>query len=193
MGEKAVPDYGDYKVAPGENILVTIAAVARDQAEAEAEVARLEEELDQAKQRLRLISEETLPELMDNAEQTELRTKDGIQIKVGETVRASIPKTDPARASRCFKFIEDEGDERLIKRKFTIEFGREEEGWANKFERDLKQRKRPLNVKREKTVHPQTLAAYLKEKLELGVPLPDNSFSLQRQKVAKIKVETKAD
>lgn len=190
MGEKAT-GYEDYKQEPSGNILTRIAEAARLQLKLEQELSGLEKDVETKKEELRRVAETVLPDLMEEAQQEELKTADGIKVKVSERIQASIPKKDPARAVKCFKFIEDQGDERLIKRSFKIEFGREEEKWADKFERDLKQRKRPLNVVRDKTVHPSTLKAYIKEKLESGVDVPLDAFSVLRQRVTDIEVDTK--
>ena len=75
---------------------------------------------------------------------------------------------------------------RLIKRLFSIEFGREEEKWADKFERDCKQRKKQLHLKRKKFVHPQTLQAFIRGQLEEGVAVPLDIFGVFRQRFVKV-------
>ena len=181
-----VYDYSEYKEEPpkaGDNILSRIAGKARDQLHAEARVAQLTEELKQAKESLRYISENQLPKLMENAEHSEDITVDGINIKIKEAIRGSIPKATELVA---FKWLEDNGHERLIKRQFIIEFGKEEDKWANKFERDCAQRKKALNLKRKKSVHPGTLQAFVRSQLEEGVAIPMNEFGVFRQRFAKV-------
>lgn len=158
-------DYTDHLPKVGDNILAVIAGVALEQKQAELEVARLEEALKAAKEALRSISEDRLPALMDDAKQTELVTTDGIKIKVKTTVRGSIPKgnSDPA-----LKWLEDNGHANLIKRSFDIVFGKDDEAWAKKFQTDLDKRKKKLNYKIERGVHPQTLQAFVRGQLEEG-------------------------
>lgn len=183
-------DYSEYKDETGanigDNLLAQITGLAQEQKREEVEVARLEAELQAAKERLRDISEHKLPELMDVAEMQDFTTKEGIHIKVAEKIRASIAKQDLARQARAFRWLEDNGQGNLIKRQFTIAFGKDEEKWANKFEGDLKRRKRDLNVKRSKEVNSTTLAAFVKRQLEEGAKIPLETFGVMRQRFTKI-------
>lgn len=181
-------DYSDFKDGPGDNLLAQIGATAQEQKRAEAEVARLEEALTKAKENLRDIAERRLPELMDAAEAADFTTKDGLKVVIAETIRGSIPKANEARA---FKWLEDHDHPHLIKRQFTIEFGKDQEAWAKKFEGDLAKRKKPLNVKRKNSVHPATLQSFIREQLEKGVDIPLDVFGAFRQRVAKVIVKDK--
>lgn len=180
-------DYSEFKDGPGDNILAQIASKAKEQVAAEAKVARLEEQLKEAQAELRMIAEQELPALMDAAEQVKLTTKDGIEIQVAEAIRANIPE---ANKDKAFSWLEDNNHGRLIKREFKIEFGKDEEAWANKFERDLAKRKKPLRVSRKKAVNPQTLSAFVREQLAEGVSLPMDLLGVFRQRFTKVKVKT---
>ncbi|MCK5600419.1 hypothetical protein KAR91_01015, partial [Candidatus Pacearchaeota archaeon] len=178
MSSEKEHDYSDFgDEAPGDNLLAQISVTALEQQQAEAKVAKKEEELAAAKADLKDIAERRLPELMELARQTEITTSDGIKVKLDEKIYASIPK---AGAGVAFKWLEDNKHGDIIKRTFTIAFGKEEDKWADKFERDLKQRKKPLAVKREKKVHPQTLGALIREELEKGVPVPLETLGAHR-------------
>ncbi len=179
-------DYTEYKDGPGDNMLAAIVGLARDQKAAELEVARLETDLKKAKERLVDISEHQLPDLMDKAELGDFTTKEGITIEIDERIRASIAKQDLKRQAAAFNWLESNGHEGLIKRQFVIEFNRDDERWANKFERDLRQRKKPLNVKRKKEVHSSTLVSFVKEQLGQGVQIPLKTFGVMRQRFAKV-------
>lgn len=176
-------DYSEFKDGPGDNLLARLSGLALDQKRAEAEVARLEEELKTAQARLRDIAEHQLPALMDEAEMSEFTTKDGIKISVKEVIRGSIPASN---ASKAFAWLEEHGHDNLIKREFKIEFGKDEEAWAKKFARDLAKRKRPLKVQLKRTVNPRTLQAFVREQLEEGVDIPLNLFGVFRQRFSKI-------
>ncbi|MBW2636283.1 MAG: hypothetical protein JRC86_01940 [Deltaproteobacteria bacterium] len=169
--------------APGDNLLAQISVTALEQQQAEAAVAKLEEELAKAKEAVKDISERRLPELMEIARQDHLKTSDGLIVDLTEKIYASIPK---AKAGGAFKWLEDNKHSDIVKRTFTIGFGKDEDKWADKFERDLKQRKKPLQVKREKKVHPQTLAALIRELLEQGVPVPLETLGAYRRKITKV-------
>lgn len=184
-------DYGEHTrggdaTPVGDNAMAQLNGLARDQANAEALVASLEERVKDAKLVARNISEKTLPAIMDELGLETFKTTDGFEISVKEEIRGNIPKNNPEPA---FKWLEDNGEEKLIKREFTIQFGKGEEAWAKKFMRDLRQRKKPLNCKVKRTVHVQTLKAFVREQLEEGVPIPLETFGVFRQRLTKVKVK----
>lgn len=180
-------DYSEFREGPGDNLLAQIAATALEQKEAEAEVERCEDALKAAQNKLRLIAEKTLPELMDAARQTQLTTADGIVVKVQEKIRGSLPK---GREAPAFAWLEEHGHEDLVKREFKIQFGKDEEAWAKKFEADLRKRKKPVNVSRTDTIHPSTLASFVTEQLEAGVDIPLDAFGVYRQRSTKITIKS---
>lgn len=180
-------DYSEFREGPGDNLLAQIATTALEQKEAEAEVERCEDALKAAQNRLRLIAEKTLPELMDAARQTQLTTADGIVVKVQEKIRGSLPK---GREAPAFAWLEEHGHEDLVKREFKIQFGKDEEAWAKKFEADLRKRKKPVNVSRTDTIHPSTLASFVTEQLEAGVDIPLDAFGVYRQRSTKITIKS---
>jgi hypothetical protein len=184
------PDFdysGEQDATPvGDNLLARINGLAADQLQSEARVARLEEELTEAKSTARLISEVQMPELLKEAGMSEFTTADGIRIALKEQIFGSIPA---ATAEEAFSWLEENGHARLIKRTFAIDFGKDDEKWADKFERDLAQRKKPLNCKRKRAVHPQTLRAFVREQLDKGVAIPMDTFGVHCRNVSKVTVK----
>jgi len=182
-------DYGAYQTSEmpvGDNLMARLSGLAADQLQAEARVAKLEEELKQAKEHHRHISENQMPELMEQTGMETFTTKEGIEISIKSVIRGSIPKDTQEQA---FKWLEENNQGKLIKRNFIIDFGKGDEAWAAKFERDLGLRKKPLNVKRKTAVAPQTLQAFVRTALEEGVPIPMNVFGVYRQNFSKVKVK----
>lgn len=180
------PDYTNYSEPVGEDKLSQLSDLAKQQVTLEHELLQAEAAVDKAKERIRIISEVSIPLLMEEVGMSEFSTKDGIKVRVAEDIRASIPK---ARQGEAVVWLDQHGFAGLVKRKFTILFGKDEESWANKFEADLRKRKRELNVGRDATVHPQTLKAWVKEQLECGTDLPLDLFGVFRQRVAKVEVK----
>lgn len=179
-------DYSEYKPEAGHNLLAQITQTAVELKDAQALVASLEEQLKEAKGTVTHLGEHVLPTLMDEADLGDFTTKDGIFISVNERIRASIPARSHVEA---IKWLEENGEDSIIKRQFTIEFGRDENGWADKFERDLAQRKKKLHCKRKTSVHPQTLAKAIGDKLAEGVEVPMETFGAFRQRFSTIKVK----
>ncbi len=130
------------ELGPGDNILKALASLALDQKRKEAEVARIEEQLNVAKAELKQLAETDIPKLMDEAGMENYTTKDGIKIKINEKIRGSIPKATEAKA---FEWLAEHGHGDLIKRLVSVQFNKDEEAWAAKFVRDMNQRKKKLN------------------------------------------------
>ena len=181
-------DYSEYldDDAPGDNVLAMLSGLANAQQEKELEIAQLEEALTKAKAELRDISEHRLPELMEEVGMESFTTKDGLKITVRDVIRAGIPAKNPQPA---FNWLEENGHGRLVKREFKIDFGKDEEAWANKFQSDLQKRKKPLRCNIKKSVHPQTLQAFIRERLEAGEDIPLDIFGAIRQKFTKVEVK----
>lgn len=185
-------DYSDFidgKEPIGGNLMARIEGLAQEQLDADTRVANLEEQLVEAKEVLRNISESRLPTLLEESGLvlSTITTPAGHVIKVDEVIRGSIPK---ANQEPAFKWLEDNDNGNLIKRNFSIDFGKGDEKWADKFQRDCAQRKKPLNIKRKKTVHPQSLLAFVRQQLADGVDFPLKTFGVYRQRMAKVKLKT---
>jgi hypothetical protein len=181
-----VPDYGEDARGieePSGDLLSRISALAVEQKRKEAELAALEDAVEQKKAEVRDISEFKLPGAMAEAGMATFALADGTKIEIKEAVRASIPKTNPEPA---FTYLETHGAADLVKREIKISFGKGEEAWARKFLADLAKRKRPVKAENKKTVHPQTLQAYIREQLEEGVDIPLATFGAFIQKFSKI-------
>lgn len=179
--------YANEDVPMGGNIMARLGGLAAEQLQVEARVMTLEAELKQTKETLRHICENKMPTLMEEAGQEDCTVTGGIRIKIKSIIRGSIPANN---AKEAFTWLEDNGNGNLIKREFKIDFGKDDDKWADKFERDLKQRKKPLNVKRKKAVHPGTLQAFVREQLEMGVPIPMDVFGVYRQNYSSVTVKT---
>ncbi len=129
---------------------------------AEAEVKKLQAQLD-------TLAKGRIPEIMKQLRSSSMKLEHcGLQVDYKKKVRANIKEDD---REEVFTWMETQGVGAIIKRRFTIEFAKEDERWANKFEKDLGKRKRPLDVERTKTVHPETLAKLVAGRLEAGKPV----------------------
>lgn len=158
--------------------------MAEAQAKAEAEVRRIEADLQKAREHLRDISERQLPDLMDEIGLETFKTRSGLTIKVKETIRASIPK---AKAPQAFAWLKAHNFGALIKRSVSIAFGKGEDELADNFVSELES-KYGYDVDDKSNVHPATLSSFVKEKLENGEELPLDLFGVHRQRVTKIEV-----
>lgn len=180
-------DYSDIKddetPKAGSNLMGALIDLSDQLVASETEVARLEELLTEAKANVRRLCEHEIPKLMDGLDGT-FNLPDGRKITITEKVRASIGGDKKPIAMR---WLDEHGHGSIIKRKFTIEFGKEQEDWAKEFEKQLKDSPTPLNMKKERTVAWQTLDAFVREQLAEGSDIPLDIFGVYRQRIAKVK------
>ncbi len=179
-------DYSEYedtsKPVIGDNLMKALISLADRQEGLEADIEDLEAQLEKKKTSLALIADKELPNMLDGVIGN-LVLEDGRVIEIFEKVRASIAGKKSAPAT---KWLDENGFGSIVKREFVINFNKDDEKWADKFERDLAQRKKPLNVKRKRSVHPQTLEAFVREQLGQGVKIPTDLFGIYRQRKSKI-------
>lgn len=177
--------YAAYRddVPVGPNLMAQLMAVADEQESLESQIEELEANLEKAKADLREVAEKRLPALLDGLRGS-LLLDDGRTIEITEKMRASIAgaKADPA----C-EWLDEHGHGGLVKREFVISFGKDDEAWARKFQRDLARRKKPLAVKVKRTVHHKTLESWVNEQFKEGVDIPKDVFGVYRQRMAKVK------
>jgi|CXWL01.1.fsa_nt_gi hypothetical protein len=178
-------DYSEYaEPATDTDLLQKISRLAQEQREAELDLAKAEEELSKAQERLRQYREVLIPTAMAEARQDSIVTADGFRVTVEEKIRASIPE---AAKPKAFAWLDQTGNSRIIKHEFKILFGKEDDAWAKKFQRDLAQRVRPVDCKRRDFVEPMTLSAFIKGALKDGVDVPLDLFGAFRQRYAEVK------
>lgn len=175
--------YQAEKVQPSADRLAQLSSLASVAVTQQREIDDLEEKLKQAKQRLAGVVEKDIPTLMDEIEMAEYVLSSGERITVHDELRTSI---SAANNDAAMDWLDEAGDGGMIKRTLTISFNRDETAWANKFEADLRRRKKPVRVERKLKVEPPTLKAYIKGALEQGRELPTDLFNIFIQRKAKI-------
>lgn len=180
---------------------LTDAAGALLRAEQATEAA--EAALKQAKEHERLLREETLPGIMRElgAEKFTIVVDDtSYEISVKQEVYASVPE---ARKDAAYGWLEVNGYGGLIKTGVTLEFGRDELEKAQELVDELAELGY-TNVLIDRNVNPQTLKAFLRERLaepkteftaeelEQGMsPLSLELFGARPVDTAKVKVKKK--
>lgn len=173
--------YLDYaKPAASGSELGLLQQLAELQAAAEAEIADLEAKLNKAREKYKDLAERQVPELMDQIGMEEFRTNTGLRIVVQETIRASIPK---AKAPLAFGWLKDHGHAAMIKRVVSVQFGKGEDDRAEAL---LSSLSGEYAAEEKSSVHPSTLAAFIREKLSNGDEVPLDLFGVHRQRVTKI-------
>jgi len=175
-------DYSDYIDRPqSEDALAELARLADAQLEAHKAVARAEVELTKRERELRDIAEVAIPELMEEMGIETFTTTSGVKISVKEQIRANILA---ANRGAAFRWLRDNGHAALIKREVKVAFGMGEDELAQETIDKLGD----LPVEDKSSVHPSTLKKFVSDRLADGKDVPEDVFSIHRQRVAAIKV-----
>lgn len=143
----------------------------------QSQIKELEEKLAQANSDLKLLSEETIPSMMEELGVEEIKLKTGEIISTVMDVYASLASTntDPEQKAAAMGWLNDNGYGDIIKVKVNANFGREEHDAAMQLFNDLAQQ--GYNVNYDENVHPATLKAFIKERLQAGDNIPLSLFN----------------
>lgn len=164
------------------DLLARITRTVRELTLARDDVTAAEAALKACQDRVRQLEEFTLPELMREAGQTMLRTVDGDTVELTETLYASIPS---ANLPGALAWLAEHGQSAIIKRKMELAFGKNEEDKANRaLALILEGGFTPTD---KQSVHPQTLAAAIRELLATGVDVPLELLGAHVRSIAKVK------
>jgi len=151
--------------------LDAISRLAQGAANLEQEIAKTEEALKEKKAALHKITDEQLPEALEEMNLQKFTLKDGSEISVKPIYAASIPKD---RRDEAFAWLRDHKFGDLVKNNVSVTFGRGEDEVAKDFV-GLCSRQGFVPSQLEK-VEPMTLKAWLREQVEAGHPIPLDLF-----------------
>ena len=166
------------------NILAQITNVVRELRDARADVVTAEAVLKKHSDRVRVLEQITSPDLMREAQQEKLRTSDGYDVELTETIRASIPAD---RLSEALAWLVSHDHASLIKRQMTLAFGREPE--EQERARHLLDLILPEGYVPDdkQSVHAGTLSAAVKEMLARGDEVPLDLLGVYRQPQVRVR------
>ena len=147
----------------------------------EDEVKIMEDNLKKKKEAADKISEEVIPEIMDNMKLKTLKLQDGSAIEVKEIYGESIPV---ANREGAYKWLRDNDLGDLIKNEITVSFGRGEDNKANDYASLAETNGYQPSQKMK--VEPMTLKALYRERVESNQDLPSEHFNLFKGNKTKI-------
>jgi len=201
MPETVIPNYDDFIEAPAplpEDKASRVNALVQRQLMLERKHAEAEELLKKVKKELESVSDQALPDLMDDLGISELKLTGGSVIKIDTTIRASLGRTkDPEKAEQAIAWIMNNDHPHLIKHTLSIPLtaGQSELGDKVVEELDLLNEKLAeeneawsISVEDKTDVNANTLAAFVRGELKEGRPVPEDLFNVHRARKAKIKV-----
>jgi len=163
--------------------LKIITDLALRQRELEVDVEELEELLKNKKALLQKLSENDLPEAMDEAGLMEFKLSDGRRVTVEESYHAKIPEK---MRHVAYGWLREHGHDGVIKRVVSVGFGKGEDEEADHLLEILRERVADKEVKDKADIHHSTLKALVKEFKQEGIEFPEEAFGLYIRRYTKI-------
>ena len=137
----------------------------------EDEIENAEESLSKLKEKARYISNIEVPQMMEEMHITKLKLKDGESVEIKKIYGASISSDNQDKA---FTWLRNNGLGDIIKNDVTVTFGRGEDNKAQQYA--VLARGQGFEPVQKIGVHPQTLKAVVRERLEAGQEMPSDLF-----------------
>ena len=140
--------------------------------ETQKKIEATEEELKKLKDVETTLSEQTIPNLMQQAGVELIKLEGGISVEVKPFYSARIPAS---KSEEAFQWLRDNGHGDLIKNQVSLEFGMKQDNEAKSIIEELKAKGLP--VKQKTTVHPSSLRGFVREQIQdLGKDVPADLF-----------------
>jgi len=159
-----------------------ISRLANEAARLEHRLAEQEQAMKETKAALHRITDERLPEALEEMNLQKFTLTDGSEISIKPIYSASIPKD---RRDEAYQWLRDHEFGDLVKNNVTVTFGRGEDAAAKAF-LDLCGNQGFAPDQMEK-VEPMTLKGWLKERVEAGDAVPLDLFGAYISQRATIK------
>jgi hypothetical protein len=150
-----------------------IAALAKKAKMLEKEIEDLGVSLKEKEEQYRNLTEITIPEAMAETGMKKFVMADGSLIDVKPFYGASISK---ARQAEAFQWLRDHGFDDIIKNTVSVRFGRKEDELAARMIQLLRQQ--GFMPEQTEKVEPQTVKAWVKERIEKGQPVDSELFGV---------------
>jgi len=140
--------------------------------ETQKKIEATEEELKKLKDVETTLSEQTIPNLMQQAGVELIKLEGGISVEVKPFYSARIPAS---KSEEAFQWLRENGHGDLIKNQVSLEFGMKQDNEAKSIVEELKSKGLP--VKQKTTVHPSSLRGFVREQIQdLGKDVPAELF-----------------
>ena len=152
--------------------------------ETQKEIDKLEDKLKTFKTTETTLSEQTIPNLMQQAGVSLIKLKDGSSVEIKPFYAARIPSS---KVEEAFEWLRTNGHGDLIKNNVMLTFGRNQDNEAKSLVVEL--REKGHNVKQAEKVEPMTLKAFVKEQIQNGKNVPADLFGVYV--ASKTKITTK--
>ncbi|CAB4182513.1 hypothetical protein UFOVP1090_17 [uncultured Caudovirales phage] len=147
--------------------LVSLGEFAKEASTLTEEISDLENKLKIRSERLRFLTEVSMPEIMMEIGMEQIKLLTGEKCTMTKFYAPSIP---PETQEQAFAWLRQTGNDSIIKNKVEASFGKGEDEKVNKLMEQLID----YGFTCKTSVHPMTLKSFVKEQMESGNSLPDS-------------------
>ena len=140
-----------------------------------------EEELKALKLQKHKMSTEQIPSMMDEMGVQRLDVEN-LSVTLKPLINASIPQT---RREEAYQWLRDNGLDDIIKNDVIMSFGKGEDNMAGDIMYELEQR--GMHPEKKTHIHSMTLKAFIRERVEKGLPIDLDLFGAFVARTADIK------
>jgi hypothetical protein len=169
-------------VSTDQTPLSRLASVVQALLDADCDVEVAEGCLARAKERARVLREETIPEMMNEMAVKEVVLEDGSRLTIKREFYAMIPAD---KKPLVYSWLDRNGHGGMIKKEVTCSFGMGQKQEADALLARLLERK--YDASYSETVHPMTMKAFIGEMIKKGEALPIDLFNPRIVNVTHIK------
>jgi len=175
-------DASDTLALPADDAIKSVSSLADAMLKLQVEIKEREESLSEAKRKFNKLADEDLPQLMIELGVSKFTLQSGEEVEIKPTYGAHIKAENKPEA---FEYLRDHGFDDIIKNTVSVAFGRGEDDRATDFIRVASAAGHIPNQKTD--VHPQTLKAWVRERIENGESIPTGLFNVFAGQKATIK------
>lgn len=161
-----------------------VVQIGQDTVNLKHQIDTLEEQVKELRLAYNDMRQRVLPEAMAKLGLLKFSLEDGTEIKVEEFVGGGLPKEAEAK-EKAIDWLVENGAGGIIKTGVSLTFGRDQYDEALALTADLKAKGLPVEMGT--GVHPQTLHAFVRERLRNGEPLDQQTLGVFVGRVAKFK------
>ena len=164
-----------------ENTMKSLSSLVKDLDQLTIDINKKEEELKSLKLQKHLMSTEQIPAMMDEMGVQRLDVEN-LSVSLKPLINASIP---PTRREEAYQWLRENDLDDIIKNDVIMSFGKGEDNMAGDIMYDLEQR--GMHPEKKTLIHSMTLNAFVRERVEKGLPIDLDLFGAYVARIADIK------
>jgi hypothetical protein len=167
------------KVQKGD--MKTLSSLVKDLDQLTTDINEKEEELKSLKLQKHKMSTEQIPAMMDEMGVQRLDVEN-LSVSLKPLINASIP---PTRRDEAYQWLRENDLDDIIKNDVIMSFGKGEDNMAGDIMYELEQR--GMHPEKKTHIHSMTLKAFIRERVEKGLPIDLDLFGAFVARTADIK------